>query len=330
MKPIEPVAAPSPLTGTVSEELDRLDVLAGKIGMNSAEQAFSLLHGLDAMEDQIKTLEPGSQSRFQVETQFGGIVAVLHSEAGRFIRDLGGIQALVNEREKTNPPEDHSWWYLDRLILERSRSSLRRAMIISAIVLGVFAVVVIVYKTFLAPDPIVVEVYGREQNAKEAIANKEMATALSEVNQGLQVSPRDPVLLIMKGVLLENAGEKNQAAQLFDQAKQVIPSQEDFYLERGQDYSLLNEPDKALADVQAALNLNPNSATAYLLAGQIHETLQKYQEAIDDYNKAFDAAEKSKKTELAALARTRLAMLLQVMHTQLTLPAEEQTQTPTP
>lgn len=328
MKPIEPVAAQSPFTGTVSEDLDRLDVLAGKIGMNSAEQAFSLLHGLDAMDARIKMLEPGSQSRFQVETQFNAIVAVLRTEAGRFVRDLGGVQALVREREKTNPPEDHRWWYLDRVILEKSRASLRRAMIISGIILAVFAVVVIAYKTFLAPDPIAVEVYSREQNAKEAIANKDLTTALNEVNQGLQASPHDPILLIMKGVLLENAGENSQAAQSFEQAKQAIPSQEDFYVERGQDYSLLNQTDKALGDVQSALNLNPNSATAYLLAGQIHETLQKYQEAIDDYNKAFAAAEKSQKTELAALARTRLAMLLQVMHTQLTLPAGEQTPTP--
>jgi tetratricopeptide (TPR) repeat protein len=76
----------------------------------------------------------------------------------------------------------------------------------------------------------------------------------------------------------------------------------------------------ALLDGQEVIRVNPNSAQGYLLIGQANELLGKPGEALDNYDKAFAAAEKTGQTELAAITRTRIAMLMQTMNTQIESP----------
>jgi hypothetical protein len=55
-------------------------------------------------------------------------------------------------------------------------------------------------------------------------------------------------------------------------------------------------------------------AEAYLLAGQVHEMLGLFREALADYEQAYRAADASEHLELAAMARMRTAMLMQMMN----------------
>ena len=64
-----------PFSGTVSDELDRLEITASKIGQIKAGEAFGLLYGLDDAYKRIQELGNETQSRRLIETQFKGIVS---------------------------------------------------------------------------------------------------------------------------------------------------------------------------------------------------------------------------------------------------------------
>lgn len=313
--------------GTVAEELDQLEILASKIGLISSRQAFEILHGLDHALERIEELEEGSQSRRLAETQFELIFNKINAEAGRFVGDLGGVQALRNERANVNPPRERAWWFVDEFIAEKRRSTLKRVAIIGGVVVVAFIVLAVVYQKFFAPDPRVAAVYGHTQSAQDFLINNDPVSAMQEVEKGLQVNPTDPSLLMLKGVLLESQGNITGADQAFAAAHQGLPNEEDFLLTRAQTYIFANKVDKALADTQAVIQKNPQSPQAYLLSGQAHEILGQNMAALDDYDKAFQAAEKTGRTELAALARARTAFLMQRMNPVGTLQAGP---TPTP
>jgi tetratricopeptide (TPR) repeat protein len=147
------------------------------------------------------------------------------------------------------------------------------------------------------------------------------------VNAGLQIPPADPVLQALQGVLLEGLGQTDQAAQAFVKSKTGFQDPVEFYLARGQDYVEMNQPEKAMADAQSAIQADPASGAAYLLLGQAGEMQQNFQGAMDAYNKAYEVADSAKQPELAALARMRIAMLMQTMNSRM---APELLATPTP
>ncbi len=328
MDPSVTSAVHDPFAGTVSDELDRLEITASKIGQIKAGEAFGLLYGLDEVYRRIQELGNETQSRRLIETQFKGIVAKMHSEAGRFIRDLGGLSALQQAREKRQPAADHEWWYLDTWLARRRQASLKRTLIFSGGIIMLLLIMGVIYQKYLAPDPQVAARYGFEQSAQDFVINGNYEEAMKEVEQGLKIVPQDPSLLTLKGVLQENLGQADQAALSFAQAEKGLPTRADFLVTRSQVYLMANQIEKGLADAQEAVKINPQSAQAYLVLGQSNEMMAKYPEAMEYYDKAYENAEKSGQTELAAITRMRKAMIMQMMNNHLTSPTSAPTLSP--
>jgi tetratricopeptide (TPR) repeat protein len=329
MDRIETSSAPESLPHTVGDDLDQLETLAGRIGMISAKQAFKILYGLDSAYSRIQEMEEDSPSRKLAETQLNDISARLHTEANQFLRNLGGAEPLRQARETVKPPKENDWWYVDVWLSDVFRSAMRRVFIYAGAAVAFLVIIVLLYNRFLAPDPKAVALYGHQQSTRDLMMSGDFKGAMKEVDQGLQVDPKDPTLLIFKGLLLEHEGQIDQANQEYAAAQQATTTREDFLLTRGEGYIMVNQPDKALADAQEAVKADPQSAPAYLLLGQVHEAQMNYQDALNDYNNAFDAAQKGNHPELAALARTRVAMLLQQMNSQITPFAPQLTPTTT-
>lgn len=315
--PIEPSSMPNVYPQTISDALDQLDIPASKIGLITAEEAVELLKGLDSVYARMLELEQGSQSRKTAEAQFDEIVAKLRKEARQFIRDLGGLQVLQQARAEVNPTADRPWWYLDKWLEEKRRAALKRSMVTVGIVAVILIILAVLYNRFLAPDPQESARYGYQQSATDRMINDDFEGALQEIELGLKISPRDPELLVLKGVVQEQLGQTAQAVESFRVAEEGFDHQEGFLLARAQAYLMSSQPEKVLVDVQAVIDLNPQSASAYLLRGQAHEAQQKYSEAMDDYNLAFKAADATGQTELAAMSRIYIAMLTQTMSSQI-------------
>jgi tetratricopeptide (TPR) repeat protein len=316
------------LGGTISDELDQIEIKVGKIGQNSSVQSLALLSQLDTVFDKISALAPGATKR-ALTTQFDALLSRLRKDAGRFLADAGGANSLKEVRGKINPASERSWWYLDQYLREKRAAFLRKNAITGGVIIIILLILTVVYNRFLAPDPLVAARYGYEQSARDNLLSGDFAKALDEVDQGLTIVPQDPTLLILKGVILDGLGREAEAQATFNAASPKV-SKEDFYLLRGQAYILANLTEKALSDSQSAIKENPDSIQGYMLLGQVNEMIGQSRTALDNYEKAYSLADQQKQYELAALVRTRMAMLMQSMNTQITPPAWMLAPTDTP
>jgi tetratricopeptide (TPR) repeat protein len=307
------------LGGTVGDELDRIDIKIGKIGLNSSAQSIELLSEMDAVNTKISSL-PQGKTRQELIAQFEGSQAKLIKEANQFIRDAGGIKRISEAREKAHPGPEQSWWYLDQMRHAKRQAQLRRVLTTGSIIVVALIVLSVLYNRFLAPDPQVTALYSSEQSARDNMMAENLPEALASVEKGLAIDPQDATLLILKGVILEGLNRGNDAQASFNMASKSV-SKEDFFLLRGQAYIMINQTEKAMIDSQEAIKNNPDSAQGYLLLGQVNETVGQSKTALDNYQKAFEISDKQQQYELAALARTRMAMLMQSMNTQITPPA---------
>jgi len=135
------------------------------------------------------------------------------------------------------------------------------------------------------------------------------------------------------GMKLMSPGKYQDAVVHFTKAIAIYGQLPDAYLERGNAHRVLGEPDEALADYQAATDLNPSlaaahngiamiyierhdprhglehlnkalslqpSVEAYYERGQILESQGKHQKAIEDYNRAI-----AEKTDSPYMYRAR-------------------------
>jgi Flp pilus assembly protein TadD len=301
------------LTGSIGSALDRLETLAGRLGMNNREQSIALLDGLDSVYSRMTDLG-NTASHGSLVSQFKGITDRLRTEGRQFIRDIGGVQALQELRALRKPPQEYDWWYVDEFLVDRRKASLRRSGITLGIVVTVLVVLATVYQLFLAPAPEVAARYRHEQTARDQLMAQEYDLALAEINQGLSYAPPDPTLMILKGVILHAKGDLEQAEVVFNEAAQSELTNEEFLLSRGQSYLLAGMFTEAQVDTAAAIQQNPVSAQAYLLNGQIYEMQKDFQLALENYETSAQLAEQANQPELTALARTRMAFLMQVIN----------------
>ncbi len=290
--------------------LDQIEAQVGNLGYLTAPQAADLLFALDEAYQRLQALQNAS-SLPMFQGQFESITGRVRSDADLFLKNLGGLTALQPLRAERQPPEEYWWWYLDGLVQERRRASSRRIIVaVVGTALLLFALALI-YHFFLAPDPAVLAQLNYEQSAQNALQSGDLNQASSDVQQSLQYAPHDPELLALQGVILEQQGKGDQARQTFLQAEQYSASREDFLMNRGQDYLLVGQYSRALADAQEIIQQNPKSANGYFLKAQANELMQNYQQAVNDYDQTFQLANEQNKAELAALARLRMGMLMQ-------------------
>ena len=80
----------------------------------------------------------------------------------------------------------------------------------------------------------------------------------------------------------------NGALELFHEALELNPQSAQAYMGSGTTYSEIGEYRKAISDLNKSVELNPNNAVTYLNRGVIYADLRKYERAIEDYNKAIE------------------------------------------
>jgi len=73
---------------------------------------------------------------------------------------------------------------------------------------------------------------------------------------------------------------------------------------------MIEQGEPALADAQAALDINPDAAIARLRQAQAYELLGEREQAIAAYQQAADAAQREGNAQLEIVAKMSLANLL--------------------
>lgn len=82
--------------------------------------------------------------------------------------------------------------------------------------------------------------------------------------------------------------DSNRAIEIYSQVLELDHNNETALLWRGIAYSLLNKSEAALADLNAALAINPHLARAYNNIGNVYASDEQYELAEINYNKALE------------------------------------------
>jgi tetratricopeptide (TPR) repeat protein len=292
-------------------QLDELEAKLGRLGYGLGREALTILPLFDAVSATMASFQAEGQSMRAEWARLETASAALRRKATVFLREIGGTRALQVARRTHQPLPANWWWFLDQVVADKRRAQLRQLLMTAAGTVGVLLLLFALYQRFLAPDPATRARLEHEQAAENLVLEGDLATALSEVDQALAIAPGDPSLLIFKGGLQQALGQKAAAEETFSQAEAAFGDRETFLLARGQMYLRLDQAQAALSDAEAAIQLNPESASGYLLLGRANEWLENYQQAIAAYEQAATLADAQGNSQIAAMARVNMGVLMQ-------------------
>jgi tetratricopeptide (TPR) repeat protein len=292
------------------EKLAALERLIGKIGFGAGRDALAILPLLDEISALIAEFQAEDVDIRPELGQFESVSDGFRLKASAFLSEIGGPKALQAARE-TAPHTQAWWWYLDQYEAQRRTGVLKKWLRWLGLGLILLLILVFVYQQFLAPDPALTKRLQLEGAAEGFVQQGDLASALPQVERALADNPQDTSLLIFKGALQQALGQEQEAAATFDQARELIPEADQFYVERAQRYYQMGMLDQVIQDAEAAIELEPSSALGYFWLGAAYDDLGDIPAAQDAYNKASDLAGEQNRPEIVVMIRTRLANMLQ-------------------
>ncbi len=277
----------------------------------AGEGVIDLLRRRDQIEEEMSRLESEGLDLRPEKTRIETIDNILSREASTIAREarkVGGLQAV---REEENPPESRWWWYLDEYVAEK-----RRKKIIKTATIVVSVLVVLITANFLMD-----RFFGLSSQEKEARvyineAEQEFREgnyqqAIAEYKRAVEITPSDGQAQAALGVLYELQGRPEEAEKAFKAAEEALGDRQEFLMTVAQTYTTAGEYETALDKANAAIELDPEAARAYLVRGSIYENMEERTEAIDDFQRSADLAQSAGQDALYVLAKMRLATLLQ-------------------
>ncbi len=277
----------------------QVEFLSRKLG----PEAMAMLPQLDEAQALLARLQAEGNAAMAEQARLAAILSKLDQKAGTFLREIGGRAVLTKARAAAQPEPARWWWFLDERLTQRRLAWARYVLTIAAIGVAVVVSVGVVYQQFLAPPPAVREGYQHQLAAQQAAQDGDWKTALSEANQALANLPTSPDMLVLAGIARQQAGQAAEADTVFAQAEKGLGGREPFLLLRGENYVTLGLPALAQADGQAVLQINPQSAEAYLVLGKADEMLGNNAAALHEYDQAGQLGEKENNASLVASAR---------------------------
>jgi len=292
--------------------LDKADARIGSLETASPDQALELLRMLDDIESIHADLAAMGVDMRAEDTRLETVRLTLQRKAGlvlRLLRPHGGIAEL---REKYRASEQRWWWYLDHYEAEQRKRAVRGLMVGVGVIIAIIAFIAILFQTVLRPNPEAVARLNYTQQAQTAVQRGDLNEALHILDQAVTEFPNDGEILIWRGVVLSLLGRQADAQKSFAAARRAYPDEASYLVERSNIRLQAGDADGALADAQAAIVADPTSAQAYLMLGGAQEVKGQYQAALQSYSTAANLAAASNNTQLEAIAKIRMATLMQV------------------
>jgi tetratricopeptide (TPR) repeat protein len=274
-------------------------------------EPVQILHAFDQIEDSLGQLE-GRNCDVRVErANFEALQRQLRDQKRRFLKEAG--RALQEERSQIEPARAHWWWYLDEVAARGRWRRLRRLGAGAIAVLTLLAAAWLGYKHFLAPPPEVGQAYRQLEAGRRQVGEGNLRQALIAFEAATELTPDDPEPWLWTGVLQDQLDDTNAAENAFATARRLYDEPFDFILNRGRVYLQAGDVAKAEADVETALELNPNSGWSYYLRAGIAMRKEDPAAALADLNRAAALAEENGDAQLQALAGTQRAGVMKLL-----------------
>lgn len=289
--------------------LDQLDKLVGSLRYMEAEEARMIPERFDQVQQGFDLVEASGSELKGERSQWETIGRDFERQAASFIRILGGRDRLAQLRAARGPDQDAWWWFPERVLDDRRRSQAIRALVWLGLAAVLLIGAIFLYQRFLAPDQATQTSLRYSFEAENLAGQGDYQAAFDEVERAIAAKPGQSDLYLFKGVLAEILGRSQVAAQAFALAEAGSPDRVTFLMGRASEYLQYHQVEKAIADAQAALALDPQQASAYLILGQAYETNGDYQQALDNYRQADALATQQNDAQVQVLARMSIAAL---------------------
>jgi tetratricopeptide (TPR) repeat protein len=122
---------------------------------------------------------------------------------------------------------------------------------------------------------------------------REFSKAIKNLIKSLLINPYFEPALYGLSVCYANTGESDRAMQIFDKILHDDPYNSDVYRNRGELHMSHKEYLKAIADLSAAVRINPRDITARYTCAVAYQYSGQYDSAIREYGRAIASYDKS-------------------------------------
>ena len=259
------------------------------------------------------------------------VQAALKRNARRLLKELRTSGGLAAVRLQQHPDGQCGWWWrLDEAIARENKGrAVRTSLTVATIIVAVLAAYFL-FRLLFPVDPNLKAAMDLQSAGEMTIQNSgDFAGALADFRSATSFLPNDAETWLRLGVAQEVVGDQTGMNESYQRARALTTSDSDFQFTRASVYFTLGLLDKAEADAQASVAAAPENPYGYYLLSSIYETLGQGQKALAVLQRAIDLAETQQQTELSAMARYRMAIMMQQVQQQ-GFNAAVATDTPTP
>jgi cytochrome c-type biogenesis protein CcmH/NrfG len=314
---------------------------------NSGEKIAQLLKNMDRLLDLWPRLEDAGMDLRPEAGRWETIQAMTYKRARQILSELrpaGGLNALRAKEGLPQQPflptqpgaasqdEERWWWYLDLTMRMQRLHQLRRLAIGLVAAATVVAVLYFGLNRLFPVDPNVSASAGKQMAGQQQIQNGgDVQQALVNFQDAAQLTPNDPDAWIWTGVAQQNLGHDAPAQAAFARAQALLQDNLNFHMARAPVYLAFAMYDQGKADLDAIFAQDPNNPQAHYYLASLYEDQGNLTQAAQELEKVSTFAEQRQQSELTAISRYRLGMLLQSMQLRpdaTFTPAVAPTQTP--
>jgi Tfp pilus assembly protein PilF len=324
---------------------------------NSGASIERLLTNIDRLCEVWPQLEAAGVDLRPEEGRFDTIQAQVHKQMTPILRELGAAGGLSAVRAKRglppSPPPDAGpaaagqvsaaqaaaaqaaaaqatgwWWYLDYERRQSFIKTARRYATVAVVVLVVGAVLVFVLNKLFPTDPKVAASSGKQMAGQQLIENGgDIGQATANFQEAADLTPGDPDAWLWLGVAQEKQGHAAEAQAAYAKAQALLKDEMSFHMARAPIYLAFGSLDQGKADLDFVFAQDPENPQAHYYLAGLYEAQGNLTAASQELEKTSQYAEARNQSELTAIARYRMGMLLQAMQVR---PDSASGATPTP
>ncbi len=308
--------APRPEQVTPADELrdllTRVEKQAASIRY-SGPAAVNLLDNLDRIERLWPELEAAGVDLRPEAGRWETIQLAVARNARPLLAELrqgGGIAGLRAERHPDGVAS--AWWRLDEQVAQENKRRLRRSGLIAAAVLGVGLVLYFGIQLLFPVDPHVRAAYEQQAAGERKIQQSaDFAGALENFKVAAANQPQAIEAWLRVGAVQQKLGDTAGMTESYRKAQALAASDAEFKLTRSQVFLGFGMVAEAQADIEEALVLAPDNPYVYYTAASVYESQGRLQDALKAIERCADLAQAQDDTQMAAMSRYRLGMLIQ-------------------
>ena len=279
----------------------------------SGTRARTLLEDMDRISALWPVLEAAGADLRPEAGRWETIQASIRRVARRLLKELRASGGLAAVRAEAHPDDQCAWWWrLDGAVAqENKRRVLRTSLTVATMIVAVLAAYFL-FRLLFPVDPNLKAAMDLQSAGELKIQQSgDFAGAVADFQAATTYLPEDAETWLRLGVAQEAVGDLMGTDESYQRARALVASDADFKFSRASVYFTLDLLEKAQRDAEASVAAAPENPYGHYLLSSIYETLGQGPAALAAVQRAAELAEAQEQTQLSAMARYRMAMMMQ-------------------